>query len=803
MPAASVSRRRAVRFLAAMSGAFGALASIAALAAAGTGLVDTVAGGVGAGLPLKTAQAVGAIATHGTGQVYVADAAKGVIRRLAGSPPKEVVVAGNGTDAFSGDGGPAASAGLSEPRGVAVGVAGNLVIADSGHNRVRVVPIKSGTFYGVAMTVGNIYTVAGDGTAGFAGDGGPATSAELQNIQKVAVDPSGNIAVADVGNQRVRVVAAVSGRFFGVAMTAGHIYTVAGGGTSGVNGVPATAAALGSPNGIAIDAHRNLVIAEFDNNDVRVVAAGSGTFYGAAMTVGHIYRVAGSGAPSFSGDGGPALDAAMFWPVGVAVDGAGNLLIADTYNSRVRVVAAAAGTYYGVPMTAGDIYTAAGGGSGADGGRADAAALAYPADVAADPQGNLLIADTQDSRLRVAAGAAGTFYGVAMADGNIYSVAGNGMYSYSGDDGPATSAELFDPSGVGLDAHGSVLVADQNNNVVRVVARSTGTFYGVAMTSGDIYRVAGGGASAADGVPARSARLISPSGVAADSDGNLLIADSGDALVRVVAGSTGTFYGAAMTAGDIYTVAGGGASSGSGVSATTVALGAPAAVATDAKGNVVVVDSGGNLVRVVADVTGTSYGVAMTAGDIYTVAGTGTAGFSGDGGPASAAGLKSPSGVAVDATGNLLVADTSDNRVRAIAAATGRFYGVSMTAGDIYTIAGRSAYGFAGDGGRATSAELNKPGGVALDVKGNLVIADTDNNRVRVVATAAGTFFGVAMTAGDIYSVAGTGTAGFSGDGGQALATGIAFPGGVVVGPTGNLLIADSGNDRIRRVIGP
>ena len=192
----------------------------------------------------------------------------------------------------------------------------------------------------------------------------------------------------------------------------------------------------------------------------------------------------------------------------------------------------------------------------------------------------------------------------------------------------------------------------------------------------------------------------------------------------------------------------------------------------------------------------------MAAGDIYTVAGSGTGGQSGDGGPATSAELNFPQGVAVDGSGNLLIADADNNRVRVVAETSGTFYGVAMTAGDIYTVAGIGTGGSSGDGGPATSAELNFPSRVAVDGSGNLVIADTDNNRVHVVAASTGTFYGVAMTAGDIYTVAGNGTGGYSGDGGPATSAQLAGPAGVAVDGSGNLVIADAFNNRVRGVAG-
>jgi len=202
----------------------------------------------------------------------------------------------------------------------------------------------------------------------------------------------------------------------------------------------------------------------------------------------------------------------------------------------------------------------------------------------------------------------------------------------------------------------------------------------------------------------------------------------------------------------------------------------------------------------VAARTGTFYGQAMTAGDIYTVAGDGTAGYSGDGGPGAAAELDSPTGLALDPAGNLVIADFFNDRVRVVAASTGTFYGQAMTAGDIYTVAGDGQSSGLGDGGPATEASLAGPGAVAFDGSGNLLIADTLHNLLRVVAASTGTFYGQAMTAGDIYTIAGTGPQGFSGDGGPAAAAELDMPSGVAVESGGGVLIADEQNYRIRLV---
>ena len=308
--------------------------------AVAAGVISTVAGGVGG--PAKATRVALRSAcgvAFGAGSLYIGDGT--AVRQVSPGSDELTTPAGTGSaEPLGGNGGLAVRAGLSGACGVAVDGAGNLVIADAHHERVRVVAAATGTFYGQAMTAGHIYTVAGGGTAGL-GDGGPATSAELHNPGGVAVDGAGNLVIADGGNNRVRVVAAKTGTFYGQAMTAGDIYTVAGDGIRGFSGDggPATSAELQIPRGVAADASGNLIIADNNNNRIRVVAAKTGTFYGQAMTAGDIYTAAGDSGVGFSGDGRPATRADLDRPDAVAVDGTGNLIIADTSNNRIRMVA--------------------------------------------------------------------------------------------------------------------------------------------------------------------------------------------------------------------------------------------------------------------------------------------------------------------------------------------------------------------------------------------------------------------------------------------------------------------------------
>jgi uncharacterized protein YheU (UPF0270 family) len=786
-----------------------------AAAAAGPETIFTVAGGPGRGLATNVFQEPQAV-TAGPGRnVYVADGY--VVRRLDTNSNWEGVTAGQGVPGFGGDGGPAVSALLGGVGALTVDHAGNLVILDTDNNRVRVVAARSGRFYGQAMTARNIYTVAGDGTFGFSGDGGPATKAGLSFPEGVAIDPAGNLVIADTDAHRVRVVAARSGRFYGQAMTSGNIYTVAGNGSSGDtgDGGPARDAELGFLQAVTVDGAGNLMLSDAVNGVIRVVAAQSGTFYGQAMTAGDIYTVAGNGSLGYAGDGGPATKAELNFPDGVAIDQDGNLAIADSGNNRVRLVAAQSGTFYGQAMTAGDIYTVAGdGSSGLAGntGPATAAALNFPEGVTFDSAGNLVIADNANHRVRVVAAQSGTFYGRAMTAGHIYISAGNTVPGSSGNRGLARNAVLYVPDSGPTE---SAVTADGGNDLVAqsgqvwFICRISGTFFGRLLTAGHIYQVAGDGFAgySGDGGPGPSAQVWAPRGLAIDAAGNLVIADTNNNRVRVVAGRTGTFYGQAMTAGHIYTVAGTGTVgfSGDGGPATAAKLFTPEAVAVDRAGNLVIGDAGNSRVRVVAARTGTFYGQAMTAGDIYTVAGNGDERSSGDGGPATAAGL-TPGAIAIDGAGNLVIADSypnidvSNNRIRVVAARTGTFYGQAMTAGDIYTVAGTGDAGYSGDGGPATAAELDNPDGVAVDQAGNLVIGDTYNNVIRVVAARTGTFYGQAMTAEDIYTVAGDGTDGYAGDGGPATAAELSSPQGVAVGQSGDLVIGDGGNGRVRIV---
>ena len=302
------------------------------------------------------------------------------------------------------------------------------------------------------------------------------------------------------------------------------------------------------------------------------------------------------------GDGGPATNASFNNPGGVAVDTAGNLFIADTYNNRIRRVG-----------TNGIITTVVGGGGNGigDGGGATNANLYWPMGMAVDASGNLFIADSAFNCIRK-----------VDTRGIITTVAGNGTYAYSGDSGPATNASLSNPYGVAVDTSGNLFIADTFNNRIRKVN-----------TNGTITTVAGTGTNSysGDGGAATNASLYCPMGLAVDASGNLFIADTGNYRIRKVG-----------TNGIITTRTGGIPHS-------------PSAVVVDASGNLIITDGTyGRISRV------------STNGVVTTVAGNGTNGYSGDGGAATNAALNHPQGVALDSSASLFIADSSNNRIRQV-----------------------------------------------------------------------------------------------------------------------------------------
>jgi len=680
---------------------------------------------------------------------------------VIGSSPVSLIytVAGTGTYGYTGDGGLATLAELDYPRGLVNDGAGNLFFSDDGNHMVRK----------VAAGTGIISIVAGTGTIGYSGDGGPATSAELSSPDGLALDTLGNLFIADNGNGTVRKV----------NLTSGIITTYAGNPTATApgDGGQATAASLGYIGGIAIDASRNVYIAEEGMNTIREVNDGTGI----------ITTIAGTGSYGFSGDNGPASNAAFRSPYGMAFDGSGNLYIADGGNNVVRKVTAVNGVITGTDI----ITTVAGTGSGGfgyppggysgDGGPATSAKLNLPLAVAFDSSGNLYISDSNNSVVRL----------VTASTEIISTVAGDGVAcgSYGGDGGNATSASLCDADGIAVDKAGNLFIADALNNRIReVVAPGTPPSTQAAAPA---FSVLGGTYASSqtvtlsDTAPGASI-YVSVNGetpTTATAPGYSFPIDvAGVVTLKAIATAPGYLtstvssatYTVTSFAPIITTVAGNGTTDfgASGGPAPSAEFGLLQDVAVDKAENIYVSDSYNNVVWMISATTGVA---SLFAGD-------GTAGYTGDGGAATSATLRGPQGIALDSTGNLYIADVDNNVVRKVTAGTGI---ISTFAGGPYTYGGNI-----GDGGPATSASLAYPTAVAVDGANNLYIADTDHYVIREVSA----------TTGIIMTVAGNGTYPFGGDGGPATKAGLQTPYGLAVDPAGNLYIEAANAGRIRKV---
>jgi uncharacterized protein (TIGR03437 family) len=618
---------------------------------------------------------------------------------------------------FAGSGAPvtpvaAVQAAIGDPARVTVDAAGNVYFG-SLHSVFKV------------DTAGILTRVAGNGRPGYSGDGGPATDAQLLTPMGIAFDAAGAMYVVDRDAGVVRkigadgtisTVAGFEGQLrgpFGVAVdSSGNVYVS----DTGNNRIARFATDgrftsfgdgfLNGPEGIAMDTGGNLYIADTFNGRIRKLDPD-----------GNLTVVAGVGSTGiYGGDNNPAADAALSLPTDVAVDGADTLYIADFGNSRIRTVV------NGIMRTIAGSPTAP---ALTEGQEAINQRLNGPTGVAVDRAGNVYLVEA----------GIGSGTGLARGDFKVYKIstqgvltalAGTGQFSYAGDGASAARSLLNAPEGVTVDAAGNVYIADTGNNRLRVVT-----------PNGNIITVAGNGTPAFGGesVSPSAAVLKSPAGVFADVAGHLYIADSGNSRVRRI-----------DPGGNIFTFAGNGNSAyfGDGLAARVASVNQPDGVAVDTAGTVYIADTLDNVVRKVAP-----------DGTITTLAGFGTPGFSGDGGPATKAALDHPRGVAVDLNGNVYIADTGNNCVRKV--------------------------DFLGNISTVTSG-LSAPRGVAVDRAGTLYIADTGHNQVLRGATI----------------IAGTGLCCYSGDGDFATTARLNGPAGIAVDAAGNVYVADSGNNAVR-----
>jgi sugar lactone lactonase YvrE len=769
------------------------------------------------------------------------DAVTGIITVVAGEFGSTALCAGK-TDSI-GDGCLATQAPLSNPRCVRFDRAGNLVIADVTNQVIRsvnkttgiitlllgeigltsrtppkntapftpltttldnpyifmfdpagnmIVSNSTGDFLPIAIAINGlidpnnskVYDLAGTGGAAGSGttdgNGGLAAAATFATPRGLALDAGENVYVGDYNDEQVRRISSpgANGQVTAANIIAGTIVDFAGTGTDGTtgNGGAATAAELASPQGLGFDNAGTLYIEQYSspNDFIRTVNP----------TVNIINNYAGTGPATFTGDGGPALQATFYTPTALKFNLGNRMTVADSSNNRLRNIyptpffsalsvgtkisqnAAIVATTAVTPSTATSANTefVVGTPTGCSLGTALAsgAYCTFPIQFApAGPglrSGQLKLTDSSsnvytDTLVGVGLAPAAAFYG-----GTVTTLAGNGTAGSTGNGGLATAALVNAPRGGAFDSLGNFFFSDSGNNVIREIVKS----------SGNITIVAGNGTGGfnGDGTAATSAELNAPTGIAIDPAGNLYIADAGNNRIREVSANTGM----------ISTIAGTGMAGYTGDTglATLATFNKPSGIAIDNAGTLYIADTGNNALRAFSPLGGV----------IVTLAGTGTAGYVGDNGVPQLAQLNAPSAVTVDLAGNIYVADTGNAVVRRIVPIV---FGIINFQGTLSTYAG-TAGGTAntGDGGPAVSAGLLTPAGLGVDAAGDLYIA-------------AGGVVRMVSPSGTINTIAGTGAAGsYSGEDGSA--TSAVFPApaqNLAVDQVGNIVLSDTVGNRL------
>jgi sugar lactone lactonase YvrE len=613
-------------------------------------------------------------------------------------------VAGTGARSFGGDDGPANSAHLDLPSSVAIDANGNILISDQANYRIRLVEPD-----------GTIHTICGDGTPAYSGDGSRAEDARLNGprgqsappASRICIDNRDRIYIADTGNNVVRMID-----------SDGTIRTIAGTGERGYGGDdgPATEAKLNTPSDVAIASNGIVYVADTMNHVIRMISPD-----------GIIRTLAGTGERGFGGDGGPADEALLDRPYGLTVSANGDVYIADTHNQRIRKVVgvdvAPVPTPEPEPLViipctdeVGSICTYAGTGrSSFDGDGHDRleTTLYWPFDIEFTPSGRRILLDWNNHKVRE-----------ILADETIVTIAGSDFVG----DGPhdlsdltpegaePLTVDLNHPTDIQEFPNGDIMFMAWHNHKIREIDAETGRVR-VILGAG-----AGGFPVPGDGVTARDARVNQPSRATLDANGNLFIVDQRNQRIRVL-------YDFANQRADaiIRTVVGTGERGFNGDGpALARQLNFPTGgnpeptggIAIDAEGVIYFADTNNHRIRKVV-----FSNADFTEGEVTTIAGTGTAGDKGDGGPALDAEMEFPQDVEIGPDGNLYFCDTNNNRVRMINLSTGTIEAVAGT--------GERAYG--GDGGSALTATLNRPFGIAFDRNGDLYISDTFNGRIRKV----------------------------------------------------------------------
>jgi sugar lactone lactonase YvrE len=710
---------------------------------AGVGSIRTIAGGAtvrsGSGPQNNSFHGVSGLAVNRqTGELFFSDSARNMIFRVDAQGKSVTPYAGNGIAGFNGDGKPALSTSFHVPSDVAVDSrTGDVYVADTNNYRIRA----------ISRGGGSVRTVAGMGIKGlrpesiptefpavagiqqeihFSGDGGPATEAELNFPSGVGLDEQGNVYIADSANARVRVVNTQSSAITvaGVQIQPQAIQTVAGTGVIGFSGDGgrALAAQLAYPKRVKVTPNGNIVVADMLNQRLRQIGR-DGT-----ITTLALGQLLGEGTNSAE------ENIRVFFSIdGLDVGPKGEIYYSDLKAHALFRID---------PDQGGRTLLAGTGAAGRSGARelATRSQLYGVGSVAVGARGEVYLVDSwnnyirrlENDQLTIFVGSGGVESGVPAAQAN-FSVIG--------------------PISVGPD--GSVYVTDILVHVVRRVNPRNGRIETFAGTS-----VPG---NTGDGGPARSAQLLSPNGIFVDREG-VYLTDPQAHIIKFIS----------ARGNRITTIAGTGFFDGkfvpSGSPATSYQFGVLQGIAKHpTTGDIYIADSWSHVVQRID-----------RNGAVSTVAGTGRQGFSGDGGPATNAVFNWPTMVAFDRSGNLYVADLFNHRVRRIS-----------TDGRITTIAGTGRRGYNGDNKPGTEADLFYPTGLAVDAAGNIYVADSSNHRIRRIE---------GTPPYRITTVAGTGERGFSGDGGPATSAQLNVPRGVAFGPDGTLYITDSLNGRIRAV---
>ncbi len=684
----------------------------------------------------------------------------------------------SGSGGYSGDGGLATSAALNKPRGMNVDDNGNLWICDTGNNVMREINVKTGIITTVVGSASN------SGASGYSGDGSQANSSsvKLDEPTDVVFDSANNAYIVDFGNKVIREVNA----------STGVIETIVGGSNNAAASTSATAPSwpasatgtgLGSPTKIAIDSYGNLYFADTGESVIYFYDATAQTItpiageYGYAGTPGGSYTVCSNNTDS-AGDGCPALQALFYQgssALGVAIDGLNNLYISDPVDERIRKVSTNlnfASTANGgslaqtveIHFTVGDT-AAAGNGIVVGTSQGDFTASASPS--CTTNSDNTANCTTQVKFSPLYPGMRGAPLAVTGAHTHRnFPLTGVGQTALTGVDPGTVSLRgsgLSGPLGAAVDAGGNLYIADTGNNrVVEISAQNQQqTVIAGTGTAGDT----------GNGGPAAAAELNAPTAVAISAAGYIYIADTGNNVVRVIDPATSDIATFAGGATSVCTSAGD--TEGDVCPATQAILSSPSGLAVDLIGNVYIADTGHNLIRRVDQVSGY---INLDAGGASTVC-SAAADSWGDNCPPLQATFKAPHGLALDASGNLYVADTANNEAREI----------NLGAGTIAAAAGNGVATFSGDNDTATSASLNAPQALAVDGAGDIYIADTGNDAVRVVS---------ASTL-DISTLIGTGgTAGLAGGSGPATQLELSSPGGIALDARGDVYASDTANNR-------